>query len=55
MKPRLFYASTAVAVLFALAMPVAVQAQDDPDLDINYAQPDFTLVALPTTLRLPKF
>ena len=29
--------------------------QDDPDLDINFAQPDFTLVALPTTLRLPKF
>src|SRR4029450_3928363 len=29
--------------------------QDDPDLDISFAQPDFTLVALPTTLRLPKF
>ena len=31
------------------------QTPDDPDLDINFAQPDFTLVALPTTLRLPKF
>ena len=28
---------------------------DDPDRDINFAQPDFTLVALPTTLRVPKF
>lgn len=26
---------------------------DDPDIDINRAQPDFTLVSLPTTLRLP--
>jgi hypothetical protein len=29
--------------------------KDDPDLDPNYAQPDFTLLALPTTLRLPRF
>lgn len=28
--------------------------QDDPDMDINLAQPDFTLVALPTTLRVPR-
>lgn len=28
--------------------------QDDPDMDVNFAQPDFTLVALPTTLRLPR-
>jgi hypothetical protein len=27
---------------------------DDPDLDPNYAQPDFTLLALPTTLRVPR-
>jgi hypothetical protein len=26
---------------------------DDPDLDVNLAQPDFTLIGLPTTLRLP--
>jgi hypothetical protein len=39
-----------------VAVPVAAQApQDDPDLDINFAQPDFTLAALPTTLRLPRF
>ena len=31
----------------------AVTQDDDPDIDINRAQPDFTLVNLPTTLRLP--
>jgi len=31
----------------------AAQA-DDPDLDPNRAQPDFTLLTLPTTLRLPR-
>lgn len=30
------------------------QTDDDPDRDINFAQPDFTLVALPTTLRVPR-
>jgi hypothetical protein len=35
--------------------PPPKAAADDPDRDINFAQPDFTLVALPTTLRLPKF
>jgi uncharacterized beta barrel domain-containing protein DUF5777 len=29
--------------------------EDDPDRDINRAQPDFTLVALPTTLRMPRY
>ena len=28
---------------------------DDPDLDLSISQPDFTLAAIPTTLRLPKF
>ena len=54
-KTRLFCASTVLALLFTLAAPVAAQTPDDPDLDLNRAQPDFTLVALPTTLRLPKF
>lgn len=32
----------------------ATAAQDDdPDMDVNRAQPDFTLVGLPTSLRLP--
>ena len=36
--------------------PAAAQTppQDDPDMDVNLAQPDFTLVALPTTLRVPR-
>jgi hypothetical protein len=38
----------------AAAPPAAPAQEDDPDRDINLAQPDFTLVALPTTLRLPR-
>jgi hypothetical protein len=39
----------------AAATPSAAAAQeDDPDLDPNPAQPDFTIVNLPTTLRLPR-
>ena len=37
----------------AAAAAAAVQA-DDPDLDVNLAQPDFMLSALPTTLRVPR-
>lgn len=37
------------------ASPPPAPAQDDPDRDINRAQPDFTLVALPTTLRMPRY
>ena len=33
----------------------AAAQEDDPDLDPNPAQPDFTLINLPTTLRLPRF
>ena len=57
---RLRRASGIIAVLIlAAAMPAAAQAPqqappDDPDLDINLAQPEFTLVALPTTLRVPR-
>jgi hypothetical protein len=37
------------------ASPANATAQeDDPDMDPNPAQPDFTVVALPTTLRLPR-
>ena len=50
-----------IAVLMlAVAMPAFGQTPqqqappDDPDLDINLAQPEFTLVALPTTLRLAR-
>lgn len=39
----------------ASAQNAAPQADDDPDRDINVSQPDFTLIALPTTLRVPRF
>jgi hypothetical protein len=29
--------------------------EDDPDLDLSVVQPDFSLITLPTTLRLPRF
>ena len=29
--------------------------EEDPDRDVNLAQPDFTLGALPTTLRVPRY
>lgn len=28
---------------------------DDPDLDLSFEQPDFSLITLPTTLRLPRY
>src|SRR6185436_17480038 len=40
---------------FALAAIPAAAQDDDPDRDFSISQPDFTLVALPTTLRLPRF
>lgn len=51
----------AAAALAAAAIgPGAAGAQDAPqptisDRAVNPAQPDFTLVALPTTLRMPRF
>jgi hypothetical protein len=38
----------------ATQAPAAETAQDDPDLDPRPAQPDFAIVNLPTTLRLPR-
>src|SRR5262245_46554149 len=52
-----------VVLAGAIATPAAAQSnstpaapvqEDDPDLDVNFAQPDFTLAALPTTLRVPR-
>jgi Membrane bound beta barrel domain (DUF5777) len=37
------------------ATPAAQAAEDDPDRDLRLAQPDFTIITLPTTLRLPQF
>ncbi|MDA1186018.1 MAG: DUF5777 family beta-barrel protein [Acidobacteria bacterium] len=33
----------------------APQVEDDPDLDLNPLQPDFVVITMPTTLRLPKY
>ena len=54
MTSKLRNACAVFGLVAALAAPSPAQAQDDPDLDINLAQPDFTLVGLPTTLRVPK-
>jgi hypothetical protein len=61
----------AVAVAVAVAAPASGQTgtpengaaataaqaapDDDPDMDLNRSQPDFNIVNLPTTLRLPRF
>jgi len=52
---RLRRACAVLVLILTAAAPSAAQAPpDDPDLDVNLAQPDFTLVALPTTLRVPR-
>jgi hypothetical protein len=56
--PRLLlFAALALFVptLSLAQQPPAAPPEDDPDLDINFAQPDFSLVNLPTTLRVPRF
>jgi hypothetical protein len=51
----LLIAAPAAAQTAAAAAPQGQPAQDPSvDLQTNVAQPDFTLSALPTTLRLPK-
>jgi hypothetical protein len=57
---------TLVLAAACAAMPARTFAQaqapapaaapvDDPDLDLNVSQPDFSIINLPTTLRLPRF
>ena len=55
--PATFSVAVAATVaVVALLMPAPALAQgDDPDRDLRLAQPDFTVITLPTTLRLPKF
>ena len=48
-----------VLALGAMIVPTAsaqtpTPEEEDPDLEVNLAQPDFNLAALPTNLRLPK-
>lgn len=52
-KPVEAEAGTDDAKAADAATATAIQ-DDDPDEDVNLAQPDFTIVALPTTLRMPK-
>ncbi|MBI4263360.1 MAG: hypothetical protein HY657_03205 [Acidobacteria bacterium] len=51
---RLFAVMTCVALL-APQGALAQAPDDDPDLDLSVEQPDFTVVTLPTTLRVPRF
>ena len=54
----LLMALTVVAPQLALAQAAAAPPaakDDDPDRDFNRSQPDFVVVNLPTTLRVPKF
>jgi hypothetical protein len=44
-----------VIVGICLATPSAARAQDDDPSALSLAEPDFNLVALPTSLRLPTF
>ncbi len=46
------WAQTQVA---ADGAPAQAPPPDDPDLDLDVVQPDFALVGLPTTLRVPRF
>jgi hypothetical protein len=51
--------SLTIQVLAALAVVLVsasvVSAQEEDDAVLKLAEPDFTLIALPTSLRLPKF
>lgn len=48
-------AAAAVLAVGWLAPAPALAQDDDPDRDLRLAQPDFTIITLPTTLRLPQF
>jgi len=44
-----------LTLAFALVATDAAAQDDDPDMDLSVSQPDFNIVALPTTLRLPRY
>jgi hypothetical protein len=45
-----------IAIAVMLSAPAVAFAQDDdPDRDLSVEQPDFTVITLPTTLRVPRF
>ena len=49
------FAQSAADPAAASAQPAAAPDQRDADRAVDPSQPDFTLVALPTTLRIPRF
>jgi hypothetical protein len=52
---RLVRCGVALVLIALAAAPLRAQPPDeDPDLDLNLSQPDFTLAALPTNLRLAR-
>ena len=59
--PRVLLFVTALAVgtswpLQVMAQGTAPAAQeDDRDLDLNPLQPDFVVITMPTTLRVPRY
>ena len=55
MTRPLFVCTTLMVLGFLTAVPAPARAQSDDDGALNLAQPDFTLIALPTSLRLPKY
>jgi hypothetical protein len=56
---RWLIAMVAVSVLLQDAafagQAAAPQPPRDPDRNLNFSQPDFTIITLPTTLRLPRY
>jgi hypothetical protein len=56
MLPAAAWAQTPAPPANAESSAAAAQAgDDDPDRDFNRSQPDFVVITLPTTLRVPKF
>ena len=54
--------AVALLVVFTLGsgtawaqQPAPQPPEDDPDLDLSFEQPDFSLITLPTTLRVPRY
>jgi uncharacterized beta barrel domain-containing protein DUF5777 len=47
--------AAAAALALVLVTPATARAQDDDPAALKLAEPDFTLVSLPTSLRLPTF
>jgi hypothetical protein len=61
-QPKILLFVTALAVGTCWPLQVAAQGaapapqvEDDPDLDLNPLEPDFVVIAMPTTLRVPRY